>query len=105
MSRSIPPEIDLIAIYQQHCAELAQAHSLPAGVASCAALLDACFSPQSCQIVWSAGFNPRTLGPDADAPPNLPTEAELSWLEQGELAIRFAGERPSECFAPLRARG
>jgi signal transduction histidine kinase/transcriptional regulator with GAF, ATPase, and Fis domain len=105
MPRSIPHEIDLVPIYQQFCADLAQAQSLAAGVASCVAFLDTYFTPESCQIVWSSGTNAHVLGPDRDTAPSLPTDEERTWLQQGELVLRFVGEHPYECFAPLRARG
>ena len=105
MERLVPSEIGNAPLYQQFCTDLTQASSLEAAVESCLALLDACFSPHWCQIVWAAGDSTRVLGSHPDAPPWLPNPHERALLEQGELALQTVGDRVVGCYAPLRARG
>jgi signal transduction histidine kinase/putative methionine-R-sulfoxide reductase with GAF domain len=104
MARALPTEFDLIQLYQQFCADLAQAQSLEAGVDRCVALLESCFAPRVCAVEWGLGQSLRTLGPNSGAQIHQPTPEELGQLKRGEPAIRADGERILAGFAPLRAQ-
>jgi signal transduction histidine kinase len=98
-----PVDID-VAHYQRWSADFAQARTLEDGVARCLALIEGCFAPRACQIVWEDSRGRRLLGGFGDTPFVSPEAAEYAWLSAGELAL-ISPEQPSHCFAPLRVRG
>ena len=105
MARALPTEFAPTQLYQQFCADLAQAQSLGAVVDRCIAFMGTCFSPRSCGIAWDSVGGPRVLGPQSDAPIPQPDTEERACLKNGETVSRVVGERVVECFAPLRAGG
>lgn len=104
MSLPVSPALDLAHLCQQFGADLARAQTQETAVACCVALLDACFTPRSSQVVWRVGRGACVLGPTPAEPPALPDAEALAWLEKGEPVVRVA-PHPVECFAPLCARG
>ncbi len=105
MAQALPTDIDLAQLCLQFSSDLAQSQSLEAGGSCCVSLIESCFAPRACQIIWDAGRGTRVLAPDPGVPPTHPDADELAKLQNGQLALRLASEHVVACFAPLRARG
>ncbi len=105
MPKASLAEADLQQIYQQFASQLAQAQDLDSAVGLCLALLERCFQPRACQLVWIAGKEPRLLASQGGRPLLMPSPAQRTWLEDGDLALSPDETEPVACFVPLRSRG
>jgi signal transduction histidine kinase len=105
MAPALPTEFDQSQLYRRFCANLTQAETLRVGVDHCIAILETCFAPRFCGIVWDAGPGLRVRDPQPAAPAHYPSADEILQLKNGEHVIHSAGDRVAACFAPLRARG
>ena len=61
MARALPTEYAPTQLYQQFCADLAQAQSLGAVVDRCIAFMRTCFSPRSCGVAWDSADGPAPV--------------------------------------------
>jgi signal transduction histidine kinase/transcriptional regulator with GAF, ATPase, and Fis domain len=104
MAHPLSVDSDLIQLYGQLAAELAQARTLLSAARASLAVLETQFAPRHSQIVWGVGQQARVLMPDPDVPPRLPGRDELALLHAGQLALVVDDERVVAAFAPLRAR-
>lgn len=102
MSQAPFADADLLRLAQL-ASELAQAQTLEGGVSSFVALIEGTFACAA-QLVWNRGEAAAGIGP-ADNEVLVPSAEERRWLADGELVLRGAGDAPSVCMAPLRARG
>src|SRR3954464_12936618 len=105
MPRTLPAEITYMQPYQRFCVAVTQADSMEVGVNHCVALLEQCFAPGACHVIWTPGRDTRILGPYAARAPKDPTADERLRLRCGELVLHVAGGQVTVCFAPLLARG
>ncbi len=103
MAHSSVLDVDSIAVFQQLCADLAQAQSLAVGVARVVAAIERALAPHGCQVVYHSSGKPRLL--HGVVPLRPPAPAQLALLNAGEIAITANDDHGVVCYAPLQAAG
>ncbi len=82
MACALPTETDQLQIYRQFCANLTQAETLQAGIASCIAIVETWFAPAFCTIVWETSYGPRVRDPYPTALAHSPDANEILRLSK-----------------------